>query len=86
MTVGGDFVKAWTLLLEFMENAASNKNVEVCRETFFKYLNFHLVGNEVLKYIVLHYIIIEYTSNTQFFSILIIEHKFFIIYYLASMM
>lgn len=30
MTVGGDFVKAWTLLLEYMENAASNKNVEVC--------------------------------------------------------
>lgn len=30
MTVGGDFVKAWTLLLEYMENAASNRNVEVC--------------------------------------------------------
>lgn len=30
MTVGGNFVKAWTLLLEYMENAASNRNVEVC--------------------------------------------------------
>lgn len=29
MTVGGNFVKAWTLLLEYMENAASNKNAEV---------------------------------------------------------
>lgn len=32
MTIGGDFVKAWTLLLEYMENAASNKNVEVCMQ------------------------------------------------------
>jgi hypothetical protein len=30
MTVGGDFVKAWTLLLEYMEKAALNRNVEVC--------------------------------------------------------
>jgi len=30
MTIGGNFVKAWCLLLEYMENAASNKNVEVC--------------------------------------------------------
>lgn len=29
MTVGGDFVKAWTLLLEYMEKAALNRNVEV---------------------------------------------------------
>uniref|UniRef100_A0A2S2R545 Protein MON2 n=1 Tax=Sipha flava TaxID=143950 RepID=A0A2S2R545_9HEMI len=29
MTVGGDFIKAWTLLLEYMEKASSNKNVEV---------------------------------------------------------
>lgn len=33
MTVGGDFIKAWTLLLEYMENAAANKNVEVCCKT-----------------------------------------------------
>ena len=30
MTMGGDFVKAWTLLLEYMEKAALNRNVEVC--------------------------------------------------------
>jgi len=29
MMVGGDFVKAWTLLLEYMEKAAFNRNVEV---------------------------------------------------------
>lgn len=29
MTVGGDFVKAWTMLLEYMEKAALNRNVEV---------------------------------------------------------
>lgn len=29
MTEGGDFVKAWTLLLEYMEKAALNRNVEV---------------------------------------------------------
>jgi len=28
--MGGDFVKAWTLLLEYMEKAALNRNVEVC--------------------------------------------------------
>ncbi|XP_025191118.1 protein MON2 homolog isoform X2 [Melanaphis sacchari] len=29
MTMSGDFVKAWTLLLEYMEKAALNRNVEV---------------------------------------------------------
>jgi len=38
MTVGGDFVKAWTLLLEYMEKAALNKNVEVGLPTIVLYL------------------------------------------------
>lgn len=38
MTVGGDFVKAWTLLLEYMEKAALNRNVEVGLPTIVLYL------------------------------------------------
>lgn len=39
MSVGGDFVKAWALLLEYMENAASNRNVEVRTNSLVIYLS-----------------------------------------------